>query len=182
MAAYKILFIDGDSDILRALGAYFEKLGHEVYKAETGEEGLSVHERVHPHVTVLDLVLPGISGMEALEVLRSRQATVIMLTGRGQIEAAVEAMKLGVESFLVKPVDMKHLSVAVERAAEKTILRQDNIELKRRLHPNVRRRLIRFAVLVLLVAVSASAGMLIGGGGADDRPRNPMPIPVDSVG
>ena len=182
MPAYPILFVDGDPSAMHALTDYFENLGHEVFTAETGEEGLSLHERAHPLVTVLDLEMPGMSGMEVLEILRERQASVIMLAGKGDIEAAVQAMRLGAENFLVKPIDPEHLSIAVERIAEKTTLRQENAELKRRFHPNLRRRLIRFALLVLLAAVSAGLGMLIGGGGGGNQPRSPAPIPVDSVG
>ncbi len=182
MPTYKILLVEGDQSTLRALEAHFAKLGHEVFEAETGEEALSLHERVEPHVTVLDLVLPGMSGMEVLEMLRTRQASVIMLTGQGHVEIAVEAMRLGAENFLVKPVDVGHLSVAAERAAEKTILRRENIELKSRLHPSFKRRLVRSALLAVLVVISTGLGMLIGGIGGGDRPRNPVPIPVDSVG
>lgn len=182
MPAYKLLIVAGDQGTLRSLEAHFAKLGHEVFEAETGEQGLSLHERVEPHVTVLDLVLPGMSGMEVLEILRTRQASVIMLTGQGHVETAVEAMRLGAENFLVKPVDVGHLSVAVERAAEKTILRRENIELKSRLYPSFKRRLVRYALLAVLVVVSTGLGMLIGGIGGDDRPRNPAPTSIDSAG
>jgi FixJ family two-component response regulator len=125
--------------------------------------------------------MPGMSGLEVLAILRSRRATVIMLTGKGQVETAVEAMRLGAENFLVKPVDLSHLGVAVEKAAEKSALRQENVALKRRLHPNVKRRLVRLGLLVLMIAVSASIGLLIGGSGKGERSRSPIPIPVDSV-
>ena len=182
MAAYKILFIDDDPSILRALGSYFEKLGHEVHRAESGEEGLRAFERVHPDVTILDYAMPGMSGLDVLEALRGRQAMVIMLTGLGQIETAVEAMRLGAENFLVKPVDLDHLSVAVEKAAEKAVLRRENVKLRRRLHPTLKRRLMRVALVVLLIAASASLGLLIGDAGQAERVRDPIPIPLDSVG
>lgn len=181
MAAYKILIVDDDPSILRSLGAYFEKLGHEVFRAESGEQGIAEHERVHPDVTILDVFMPGMSGMEALEILRSRQATVIVLTGQGQLETAVEAMQLGAENFLVKPVDLGHLSVAVEKAAEKAALRRENLALKRRLHPNLKRRMVRIAILVVMIVASAGIGLLIGGGGKAEPARSPIPIPVDSL-
>jgi len=181
VASYKILFIDDDPSILRSLGNYFEKLGHTVYRAATGEEGLATHEKVRPDVTVLDLVMPTMSGMEVLEVLGRRQATVIMLTGQGEIETAVEAIRLGAENFLVKPVDLGHLSAAIEKASEKSVLRRENVALRRQLNPSVKRRLSRLALLLLLVAISAGVGRAIGGSGGTERPRNPIPIPLDSA-
>ncbi len=181
MASYKILLIDDDPSILRSLGNYFERLGHAVYRAGTGEEGLAIHEKVRPDVTVLDLVMPTMSGMEVLEILGRRQATVIMLTGQGEVETAVEAMRLGAENFLVKPVDLGHLSAAIEKASEKSLLRRENVALKRRLNPSAKRRLTRLALLLLLVLASAGVGRVIGGSGGTERPRNPIPIPLDSA-
>lgn len=179
MAAYKILFVDDDPSILKALGSYFEKLGHEVHRAHTGEVGLRIHERVHPDVTILDDAMPGMSGLDMLAALRGSQAMVIMLTGMGQIETAVEAMRLGAENFLVKPVDLDHLGIAVEKAVEKAVLRKENVKLRRRVHPALKRRMMRAALVVLLVAASASLGFLIGDSGQAERVRDP--IPVDSA-
>ncbi len=180
MAGYKILFIGEDPDTLRSLGNYFERLGHAVYCAATGEEGLATYQKVQPDVTVLDLVMPAVSGMEVLEILGRRQATVIMLAGQGEIETAVEAMRLGVEGFLVKPVDLGHLSAAIEKASEKGLLRRENMALRRQLNPSAKRRLTRLALLLLLVVVSAGVGRVIGGGGGTERPLNSIPSPLDS--
>jgi len=112
--------------------------------------------------------------------MRRKNATVIMLTGYGEIETAVEAMRLGAENFLSKPVDLKHLAAAVEKAAEKSELRSENVELKRRLAPNLRRTVIRWAVVVGLLAVSAVIGQVIGKAG-QARPERPIPVPFDST-
>ena len=69
-------------------------------------------------VVVLDLNLPGMDGMEALEHLRQRQACVLLLTAQNDVPTAVRAMQLGAENFLTKPVDMAHLAAAVARAAD----------------------------------------------------------------
>ena len=79
MARYRVLFIDDEPAILKSLGEYFEKLGHDVFRADTGRGGISTFEKVRPDVTVLDLKLPDISGMEVLENLRQKQAAVLML-------------------------------------------------------------------------------------------------------
>jgi DNA-binding NtrC family response regulator len=121
-----ILLIDDDPDVIRSLGRFFERSGWEVYRAMTGEEGLKTHEACHPDLVLLDMDLPGIKGMDVLEVLVPRGATVVMLTGHGDIGSAVEAMKIGAENFLTKPVELAHLAAAAERAMEKVELRRAN--------------------------------------------------------
>jgi DNA-binding NtrC family response regulator len=182
VGAYTILFIDDEPDVLRTLGNYFERLGHQVHRATSGKEGLDLFERVRPDIAVLDVAMPEMAGLDVLQVLRERNAMVIMLTGRSDIETAVEAMRLGAENFLVKPVDMPHLTEVIEKAAEKAVLRRENVALKRRLRPSMRRNVTRAALLLLLVLVSAGIGQAIGGGGAEaERPRSPIPVPLDSA-
>ncbi len=182
MAKCKILFVDDDESILNALGRYYEKMGHEVHKAGSGREGIAVHERVRPDVTILDVFMPEMSGMEVLEVLRKREAVVIMLTGQGEIEIAVKAMQLGAENFLTKPVDMDHLTASIEKAAEKAILRTENVELKRRLHPSMKKQIVRAALFALLVVASAIVGRMIGGATEREDPRAVIPVPLDTGG
>ena len=128
-----ILLIDDDPDVIRPLGRFFERSGWEVQRAMTGEEGVRLYETVRPDLVLLDLFLPGMSGMDVLDVLVSRDATVVMLTGHGEIETAVEAMRLGAENFLTKPVELGHLGAAAEKALEKVELRRANRLLSARL-------------------------------------------------
>ncbi|HEX7243823.1 MAG TPA: response regulator, partial [Longimicrobiaceae bacterium] len=121
-----ILLIDDEPDVIRSLGRFFERQGWEVYRAMTGEEGIRLYEAVRPDLVLLDLFLPGISGMDVLEVLIPRDATVVMLTGHGDIASAVEAMKLGAENFLTKPIELPHLAAAADKAMEKVELRRAN--------------------------------------------------------
>jgi DNA-binding NtrC family response regulator len=176
----RILFIDDEPSVLTALGNYFRELGHDVHTASSGAEGIGVFNQVDPHVTVLDLRMPEMSGMEVLEVLRKERAVVLMLTGHGEIETAVQAMRLGAENFLQKPIDMPHLVAAVEKAAEKADLRRENRELRARLTPSIQRKLMRAGILAVLVGVALYLGSLIGGT-ADERPVAPIPVPVDTI-
>lgn len=175
MASYRILFVDDDPAVLKSLGEYFERLGHQVFRAASGREGIKLYQEHRPDVVVLDLFMPEMSGMEVLEVLARRQAMVVMLTAYGELENAIEAMRLGAENFLTKPVDMPHLVAAVTKAAEKGVLRVENVELKARLRPGVRRRLVRWSALLFLILVSLWLGQWIGGEGA---PRAPVPVPL----
>ncbi|HEX5724240.1 MAG TPA: sigma-54 dependent transcriptional regulator, partial [Longimicrobiaceae bacterium] len=128
-----ILLIDDDPSILRLLGRFFERQGWEVYQALSAEDGVRTFEAHQPDLVVLDVHLPGLGGLQALEVLVAREATVVMLTGQAEVETAVEAMQLGAESFLTKPVDLAHLGAAAERAVEKVELRRANRLLAERM-------------------------------------------------
>ncbi|MDQ2670134.1 MAG: sigma-54 dependent transcriptional regulator [Gemmatimonadota bacterium] len=119
-----VLLIDDDVDVLRAIGSYLERLGFEVTRELTAEAGLANFSRDRPDVVVLDLNLPGMDGMEALEHLRRAQACVLLLTAQNDVPTAVKAMQLGAENFLTKPVDMAHLAAAIARAADKVRLRR----------------------------------------------------------
>ncbi len=180
MASRTVLFIDDDPDVLRTLGDYFERMGYDVHRAPSGKEGIELWKRVQPDVTVLDLYMPEMNGLEVLEQLRQRQAMVIMLTAYGDVESAVEAMRLGAENFLTKPIDMSHLVQAVEKAGEKSSLHREVVELRERLTPNIKRRLLRVALLLILIVISVALGRWIGDTGERARPRADIPVPVDS--
>ena len=178
MSKYRVLLIDDEEAVRRALGRYFEKLGYDVFVASNGKEGVGLYEQVSPHVAVVDLQMPEMSGIEVLEYLRRQHAMVIMLTGHGEIETAVKAMKLGAENFLEKPVDMGHLAVAVEKAAEKAVLRRENRQLRDRLAPSAKRFVARAALVVVLVGGAVGVGSMIGGE-REVRPSRPIPVPFE---
>ncbi|MBI1967629.1 MAG: sigma-54-dependent Fis family transcriptional regulator [Gemmatimonadetes bacterium] len=130
--ADSLLLIDDDPDILRAVGEYLERSGWEVAREATAKDGLEAFDRLHPDVVILDLQLPDLPGLEALEQLRAKGGAVILLTGQGDIETAVRAMQLGAENFLTKPADMVHLAAAAARVGEKVRLRRQNMLLQGR--------------------------------------------------
>jgi DNA-binding NtrC family response regulator len=164
----RILIVDDDAAVLKALSSYFERLKYEVVRAETGRQAIAAFEAHEPDVTILDLQLPEIGGMEVLEALRRKRAAVILLTGHGDIPTAVKAMQLGAENFLTKPVDMPHLVASVERAIEKTELRRENVRL-RKLVPTTRKKVIQLVAMLVLVAGSLLLGRLVGGIGEEQR-------------
>ena len=178
MPSYRVLFVDDDAQVLKSLGNYFEKLGHQVFRAASGREGLKAYDQHRPDVVVLDLFMPEMSGMEGLEILARREAMVIMLTGYGELDNAIQAMRFGAENFLTKPVEMSHLVAAVEKAAEKGALRVENVELKARLSPSLKRRLLKYGALALLIVASLWLGQWIGSE-EDTRPTRPIPVPLN---
>ncbi len=178
---HSVLLISHDDSLRNEFREHFGSAGHYVVVASSAREGLAAVEQSRPDVTVVDLGLPDMPGMELVAEVCRRKTMTIMLTDEGGVELGVEAMSLGVESSLVKPVDMRHLAVVVERAAEKAALRSQNEELRERLRPGAKSWLIRAALFVALVIVSAGIGLAIGLGGQEDpRNRVPIPVPIES--
>jgi DNA-binding NtrC family response regulator len=172
----RILVVDDDEAVLKGLSDYFSRLGYEVIRAATGKQGLAGFKSQNPDVTILDLRLPDIDGMQILQTMREKKALVILLTGYGDIQTAVRAMQLGAENFLTKPVDLPHLVATVERAIEKLDLRRENVRL-RQMVPTTRRRAIQAIGAVLLVAASLLLGRWVGAMGSA-QPKLPAIAPV----
>lgn len=167
-----ILLIDDDPDVLRVLQRFLERSGWTVFQALGGTEGLRAYEAHQPDLVLLDLRMPGISGLDVLEVLAPRGATVIMLTGNADLDTAVEAMRLGAENFLAKPPDLQHLAAVAERALEKVELRRANQALAEQLSTHretdtlgTSGRMRELARQVDLVAASDTTVLLLGESG-----------------
>lgn len=178
MTARRVLFIDDDEGIIRVLNKYFESRGYQTFSALTGREGINTFHRVSPDVTVLDLHMPDISGLNVLEELRPKRPMVIMLTGDSEIASAVEAMRHGAENFLTKPIELSHLEAAVEKAAEKASLKRENVELRSRISPSFKRKVVTAVLFMLLVGTSVVLGSFIGGGQSGPA-RAPIPVPLN---
>ena len=127
-----LLVVDDDRNLRSDIANYFSRQGHRVEQAENGQEALDVMERRSFDVMVLDLMMPGLSGLDVLKEMQARYAEceVVMLTGEATIESAVEAMKLGAREFLTKPISLKELDRLVRKAHETGQLRKENRQLK----------------------------------------------------
>ncbi|HPR06897.1 MAG: sigma-54-dependent Fis family transcriptional regulator [Chromatiaceae bacterium] len=113
-----ILIIEDEATLAKNMCLYLSRYGHDVVTAGSADAGLGELERFKPDIVLLDFLLPGMNGMAALEKLREAApgVPVIMITGHGTVELAVEAMKAGVYDFLTKPVALAKLRILVERA------------------------------------------------------------------
>jgi DNA-binding NtrC family response regulator len=127
-----LLLVDDDAELRSDMAHYFSRQGHDVEQAPSGDEALELLERRSLDVMVLDLMMPGKSGLDVLKNLHDRNAEceVVMLTGEATIESAVEAMKLGAREFLTKPISLKELDRLVRKAYETGQLRKENRQLK----------------------------------------------------
>jgi DNA-binding NtrC family response regulator len=124
--AHAVLIVDDELTLARNLAAYLERHGFEVRVAGSGEDGLQQAATYRPDIVLLDHNLPGISGLEVLQRLRAAdaQAPVVMMTGYGGVELAVEAMKLGAADYLTKPVSLAELKLLIERLLQHNRLEQ----------------------------------------------------------
>lgn len=128
----ELLLVDDDSALRSDIASYFSRHGHRVEQAENGEQALDRLEQRAFDVLVVDLMMPGLSGLDVLKELQKRNAEceVVVLTGEATIESAVEAMKLGAREFLTKPISLKELDRLVRKAYETGRLRKENRQLK----------------------------------------------------
>ena len=116
----RILIVDDEKSIRGALRQVFEYEDHEVVTAEDGPEALGFFESFRPHVTFLDVKMSGLDGLEVLTRLRhlDSSACVVMISGHGTIDTAVEATHKGAFDFLEKPLDTGRLLVTLRNALE----------------------------------------------------------------
>jgi len=125
LKTYSIMLVDDELLTLNNLKKALEKEGYEIILAESGERALELLENFRPHLVLLDLVLPGISGIEVLKKIKEvdREIIVIMMSAYEILEKAVEAMKLGAYDYLLKPFKLSELKTTVQRALETLSLR-----------------------------------------------------------
>jgi two-component system nitrogen regulation response regulator NtrX len=114
----RLLIVDDEESIGDALRQVFEYEGHQVRVARDGPEGLAMVKEALPDVTFLDVKMPGMDGLDVLERIRGEdpQALVVMISGHGTIDTAVEATRKGAYDFLEKPLDTDRLLVTLRNA------------------------------------------------------------------
>jgi two-component system response regulator AtoC len=129
-----MLVVDDDEGLREYLQALASSRGFQVFAAPTGEAAVEMLERARPDLVTLDLVLPGMNGLQTLQHIKERvpEVPVIMLSGHGQARSIVEAMKLGATDFLRKPFEVEELEVAFQKALEKRALKAEVEELRGR--------------------------------------------------
>jgi len=115
---FSILVVEDEKNIREGLGRSLEMDGYEVLLAEDGKQGWSLVNEEHVDLVIADLKMPEMSGEELLKRISSAYPTipVIILTGHGTIESAVEAMRNGAFDFVTKPVNLDRLSLLAKRA------------------------------------------------------------------
>ncbi len=117
MANTKILVIDDEPNILNLITAYLKPEGYEVYTAEDGPSGLKAARAFKPDLIVLDVMLPGIDGIEVLTRLRRESDVyVIMLTARTEETDRVVGLSVGADDYVIKPFSPRELVARIKAA------------------------------------------------------------------
>jgi len=132
---YRLLIVDDETDSRDALAELADRWGYEVQTAGDGTEALRRAIEWHPDVILTDLVMPNMDGLWLLRALRAElpDCPVVLLTGRGTVQTAVQAIKEGAYDFIEKPLEISRLRVVLDRALEKKETLREVQLLRRRL-------------------------------------------------
>jgi DNA-binding NtrC family response regulator len=117
----RVLLVDDEKDFVEMLGLRLEEVGEHVTAAYSGQECLNVLEEKEIDVVILDILMPGMDGIATLKEIKRRfpLVEVIMLTGHGTTESAVEGMKLGAFDYLLKPARFGELTAKLQSARQR---------------------------------------------------------------
>ena len=118
MADPLLLLVEDEPDLRETLGFGLRRRGFRVEPAETGEQGVELAKRLRPDLVLLDLMLPGMGGLQVCRLLRADVATrdtaIIMLTARGEESDIVRGLEAGADDYIVKPFSPRVLAARVE--------------------------------------------------------------------
>ena len=134
-ADYQILIVDDDESIRRMLAAVLARDGFQTSTAGSGEEGLAVFRAQSPDIVLMDIRMPGLSGIEAMSAMLELRpgATVILMTAYADLDTAVRAIKNGVFDFVIKPFDLAEIGLLVNRAFQMREMRRQIGQLQQEL-------------------------------------------------
>ena len=114
----KILLVDDEKDIIEFLKYNFEKEGFKVYTAQNGSEGKQVAKKVKPDLIILDIMMPGMDGVELCQELRAlpefEDTLIVFLTARGEDYSQIAGFEVGADDYITKPVRPKVLIARVK--------------------------------------------------------------------
>jgi DNA-binding NtrC family response regulator len=130
---YRVLVVDDEEHIRKGLARIISGLGHEVDVAVDAEEALLKADSSPPDLVITDLQLPGRTGLELIADLKDRgiECTVVVLTGHGTIDSAVEATRRGVFDYLLKPIEPERLTTVILKGLERSAMRREVFMLRR---------------------------------------------------
>lgn len=123
---WSVLLVDDEEDIREVLSISLSDMGYAVHLAANGEEALQAFHTTRPSIVLTDIKMPGIDGIELLKRIKqeSPDTEVIMITGHGDMDLAIESLKRKASDFITKPINVDALELALKRVCEKVIMRQ----------------------------------------------------------
>ena len=135
-----ILFVDDEKDLLYTVDEYLTQMGYNITVSDSALKALELMKKNRIDILITDLKMPEVNGLELLKAVKEYQpeTEVIILTGYGSIETAVEALKLGGYDYLQKPIKLGRLKTIIDRILEKKSLKEENLFLRSRLRERYR--------------------------------------------
>ena len=123
---YRILLVDDEADVLEFVGYNLKREGYEVYTAQNGEDAIKKAKEILPHLTLLDVMMPKMDGMETCEELRRipevKDSIIVFLTARGEDYSQIAGFDAGADDYVTKPVKPKVLTSRI-----KALLRRQGV-------------------------------------------------------
>lgn len=123
---YNILLVDDEPDVLEFLSYNLSREGYNVFKAKNGKEGLELTKKQHPHLILLDVMMPGMDGIETCRAIRAlpqyNDTIIVFLTARGEEYSQIAGFEAGADDYITKPIKPKLLTSRV-----KALLRRHKI-------------------------------------------------------
>ena len=137
-----ILLIDDEEGILKVLSISLADIGYKVFTADSGEEGLHIFRDEKPPIVLTDIKMPGMDGIELLRIIKEEipDTEVIMITGHGEMDLAIESLKLEATDFVTKPINDEILEIALKRAQERITMRRQLREHRENLEDLVKEK------------------------------------------
>lgn len=133
VASIPVLYIDDEIDILQMYQKELSFLGFDLKIAQTADAGLALLEKSPIPVVLLDMKMPGVSGQDVLKIIKKRwpSSEVIVYTGFGDMDMAINALRAGAYHFLTKPIKLAELEIQLKQAYNKFRLQEENQVLQR---------------------------------------------------
>jgi two-component system response regulator HydG len=169
-----ILVVEDDSESRSAMLKVLESVGYKTLEADNGQQGLDIIQHDGVDILVTDLRLPVMDGVELLKRAKAadQEIEVILITGHGTVEVAVEAIKEGAYDFITKPVKKAQLLHSVEKASERQYLSRENKELRTQLSQSGMKKMVyaspemrNIARMIEQVAPSTATVLITGESG-----------------
>jgi PAS domain S-box-containing protein len=150
-----LLLADDEEGIRKVLGIALADSGYQVVTAENGLEALKLFREARPSIVLTDIKMPGLDGIELLRRIKAErpETEVIMITGHGDMDLAVESLKLEATDFVTKPINDDVLAIALKRAGERLAMRRQLREYTDNLKKLVRKQAARLVEVERLTAV-----------------------------
>ncbi len=133
-SSLRVLFVDDERSLQEFMRSELPRLGHEVIVCPDGRAGIKALEKCTFDVAILDLRMPGMTGLEVLEHLKkvAPDTEAVVMTGHASMETAIEAMRLGAFDYITKPCKLAEIEAVLDKVAEKRALENKNLALQSR--------------------------------------------------